>query len=518
MRIFISYSTKDYDFVSRVASYLRARGHDVWIDQLLLAGDNWWDCIVRNIRDCDILLTFLTQRALKSIYCSAERKYAKDLGKHFLPYLLEKIDLPPEEKLDVTQATFLPGYDDASQFTVIEFGIEQHSSKPRTPIPDPEPQPPTMPKFDPNDIVQLQIAMEDGVAALDAQNFSLANLFLTRVAQTSYPEYARLAIRQLTHIRCRIQYDEILALVNTPSTNNEAVSTRIVQYKEQRCEYDPQDILSNPEFITFRGTTEQWNFVKILIDERSALPQRLNAAKALGKLGDPRPGIGVKHDLPDIVWRELEGYRTGEGETVHLSKFPVTNAQFAIFHESYSADPLWWGNDPVIRGTYNPAIIATQFNYPVTHVTWYEARAFCRWLSAKSDRTIDLPTEREWLYGARGNNSHRKYPYDANVVVTNLANLRPSLKSLTSDLPIDELCPVGTFPQAGNSVYQLVDMLGNIWEWCRPTTATERHRIPCRGGGWHDLSESTDLSVSIHKNANTFRGDLGFRITLYQEN
>jgi len=517
MRIFISYSTKDHDFVNRVASYLRSRGHDVWTDRLLLSGDNWWNVIVHQIRNCDILLTFLTQRALDSIYCSTERDYASSLGKPFLPYLLQKIDLPSKLNMDEIQATFLPEFDDASKFTVIELGIERLSAAPMVPLPDPEPQPPATPKFNPNDIVQLQIAMEDGAAALNAQNLSLAQFFFKLVAQTSHPEYKRLAIEKLTHIQCRIQYDEILALVNTPSTDNEAVRARIVQYKEQGgILYDPHDILSNPEFIAFRGTEDQWNFVKVLINEESTLPQRLNSAKALGKLGDPRPGIGVKQDLPDIVWRELEGYLTSEGYRMYLSKFPVTNAQFAVFDASYSADDQWWDNDPMIRGTRNSTILATQSNYPIIHVTWFEARAFCRWLSAKLDSYIDLPTEREWLRGAQGNTAYRKYPYDGNVFVPGLANLRPTLNNLTTDLVIDELCPVGTFPNAGNSAYQLVDILGNVWEWCRPTTRTEKRRIPCRGGGWHDLSESIDLSISIHKDGHTFRDDLGFRIALYR--
>jgi formylglycine-generating enzyme required for sulfatase activity len=43
-----------------------------------------------------------------------------------------------------------------------------------------------------------------------------------------------------------------------------------------------------------------------------------------------------------------------------------------------------------------------QANRPRTNIDWYEAVAFCRWLSAQFAYELRLPTEDEWERAARG--------------------------------------------------------------------------------------------------------------------
>lgn len=85
-------------------------------------------------------------------------------------------------------------------------------------------------------------------------------------------------------------------------------------------------------------------------------------------------------DLPD--------YRIG--------KTPVTNAQYAVFLEQTP------GQEPPPRlGWFNRQPPAGAADQPVGGVTWYDAVAYCRWLSAQTGRRYRLPSEAEWEKAAR---------------------------------------------------------------------------------------------------------------------
>jgi formylglycine-generating enzyme required for sulfatase activity len=94
-------------------------------------------------------------------------------------------------------------------------------------------------------------------------------------------------------------------------------------------------------------------------------------------------------------------------------------------------------------------------NRPVIKVSWGEAAAYCQWLSQKTGLQFKLPTEAQWEKAARGN-GQRKYPWGSLEPGKNLANFRGNIGKTT---------PVGSYP-AGASPYGLLDMAGNVWEWC----------------------------------------------------
>jgi serine/threonine-protein kinase len=94
-------------------------------------------------------------------------------------------------------------------------------------------------------------------------------------------------------------------------------------------------------------------------------------------------------------------------------------------------------------------------DHPVTDVSWEDANAYCNWLSKKKGLNFKLPTEAQWEKAARGTDG-RKYPWGKNEPDETLANF---------GWKFDKTSPVGSYPN-GASPYGLLDMAGNVWEWC----------------------------------------------------
>ena len=150
---------------------------------------------------------------------------------------------------------------------------------------------------------------------------------------------------------------------------------------------------------------------QVLSSRRFEIGNRLNI------IGDPRPGVGLDaNGLPDIDWVKIPAgefiYQNGQRLRLgdyQMSRYPVTNQQFQAFEQSggYNTDEWWQG---LQKPDSKPEHWKTEGNRPVERVSWYDAMAFCRWLSVQIGQEVRLPTEQEWEKAARGTDG-RKYPW-----------------------------------------------------------------------------------------------------------
>ncbi len=248
----------------------------------------------------------------------------------------------------------------------------------------------------------------------------------------------------------------------------------------------------------------QAHLVRVMADGKLPAVERVAAGNTLAKLGDPRPGVGLREDgLPDIVWCEIpagpflmgsadeDRMASGDEKPQHtyeieqpyaISLYPVTNAQYTAFvkaggyhEERYWTDgaraEVWregrvkaWSDDEPREGPYDYGEPFNLANHPVVGVTWYEAVAFSLWLTEQlrgkgelgSDQEIMLPTEPQWEKAARSDDG-RIYPWGAEP--------DPERANCT-DTGIGSTSAVGCFP-GGASPYGIEDLSGNVWEWCR---------------------------------------------------
>jgi hypothetical protein len=87
-RLFICYARVDAANVEAVAAECAQLGQDVWYDQQLSGGQQWWDTILENIRDCDCFIFALSPASLHSKACRAELDYAHRLERRILPVVV----------------------------------------------------------------------------------------------------------------------------------------------------------------------------------------------------------------------------------------------------------------------------------------------------------------------------------------------------------------------------------------------------------------------------------------------
>lgn len=201
----------------------------------------------------------------------------------------------------------------------------------------------------------------------------------------------------------------------------------------------------------------------------------------------------------------------------HIAKYPITNAQFALFVEAdgYNQEKWWtkdgWRqrrNDNWMRPRFWHDPKWNQENHPIVGISWYEAVAFCQWLSEQIGGEITLPTDHQWQRAAQGDDG-RTYPW---------GELFDTYRCNTSKDTISSTTAVTAYEGTGDSPYGVVDMAGNVWECCltefesgRNDTDGSAWRI-LRGGSWNNTRRDARTTSRFSIDPKDWFNDIGFRI------
>lgn len=225
--------------------------------------------------------------------------------------------------------------------------------------------------------------------------------------------------------------------------------------------------------------------------------------------------------MPDIVWIKIHGGRVKlesidhvfEVKPFYIAKYAVTSAQFQAFvsaGDGYRNEDWWSG---IEKSEAAAEEVSQETNVPREQVSWYEAVAFCRWLSHKARVLIRLPAEWEWQQAATSGDPTRDYPWPGQWDASRCNSNQSDLGRTTA---------VGMYP-TGATTEGLLDMAGNLWEWCLNKSADpitpkslsvdeSFQRRVIRGGSYHNGLQYLRVSFRDGYSPDNRFSSVGFRL------
>jgi formylglycine-generating enzyme required for sulfatase activity len=204
---------------------------------------------------------------------------------------------------------------------------------------------------------------------------------------------------------------------------------------------------------------------------------------------------------------------------------PVTVSQYSVFLESGGPQERGWWDDEGwdwLQGglegwgrenRLQPDRWTIQHRrpfHPVVSITWYEAKAYCAWLSGRTKQVVRLPEEQEWERAARGDDS-RPFPWgeEFGTGITNTieSNRRDTVPAASME---EDRSPFGA-----------LEMAGNVQEWTASDYLPLKDEIYppgklkiARGGSYNDTSFGARTSYRRAYPPGFFFPFLGFRVVV----
>ena len=205
--------------------------------------------------------------------------------------------------------------------------------------------------------------------------------------------------------------------------------------------------------------------------------------------------MGSKHNYVDeYKWTyELPAHEVTINHSFYICATEVTLEQFGCFvaETGYitDAEKQGWAfnanseknwHDIICQDWRFPGYVQTD-NEPVTHIGWYDAIAFCQWLSEKTGRDVRLPTEAEWEYACRAGTTG---DYAGTLGEMGWCQWTPD--TITRTHPVAQKKP--------NS-WGLYDMHGNVWEWVQDLWHAKANGAPTNGSAWLNSPDRPNRGV-----------------------
>jgi len=512
MKIFMCYARVDKPFCKEIVRVIDH--HEIFMDDRFYAGDDWWDIIEERLSWCEVMIYLISMHSLKSTYCKRELNIALHQGKRVVPILLDAAAEPHIPK-DLKRLH----WEDLTGALTDEFiqrlngallHIETDLKEKGQAVPRREPL-----EFGEEVTIFPQggdPATHIGMASnyMQKGEFDQARLILQRLQnKPMQPMQKRIVDKMIVEnekmlddqLSERARDMDYRTLCNIASNTmlRELALEEYNAFRKRFPDYDPKNIhalLFSRQPLVRVGTAN------------AAPPSAQISAPAA-----PRLRRNPSFFMPMLEFNSI--HTPGSMRHFELARYPVTNQQFNVFiNDSNGAARLrWWTYSPYARNfrEKSEALAATPENDNLLPRTaaWYDAMAFCFYLSEQMGQRVLLPTRAQRLRAAQGTDG-RRYPF-GNELTPAKANYRES--------GIGRATEVTAYSAPGP--YGNLDMSGNCWEWLLDGVNLEKpydHRARAdrylAGGSFRSRAEELMCTSEMTQPPDLRTPTVGFRVMI----
>jgi formylglycine-generating enzyme required for sulfatase activity len=551
--IFISYSSKDREWVARLAKALEAQGYEVWWDPEILPGQHYQDVIQKALHGAKSVVAVWTADSVQSDYVKAECLWAFT-KRNLISVLGKDAEIPtPFNAIQAADLRKWKGSADDPQFQRLLRGIRFAQTGEIPPQPKVE-------RPAPKSRLGVVLAGVAAVAVAGAgvywqQNGGFAGENPPAIAEPAKPKPAPAPVEFKPAVTPPVAKPEVpksyqLTVKTTPENAKISLSGGLG--------YSPGMLLQPGDYV-----------VKVEADGYQPQEKAFTIA-----MGDETLTVELKPDHsayePEMVALDggtftmgcdpkrddVEGGCADDEKPAHkveikpfkVAKTEVTVAQFRAFVEatgykttaeekgSCRGDKTGKGEWEYVDGNFwkKPGFEQTDSD-PVVCVSWEDTQKYLEWLNQKVQPTkpYRLPTEAEWEFAARGGKDGA-YPWGqkgadgcshANMADQAARKKYPDwIWATTCNDGYIYTAPVRKFQP---NDYGLYDMHGNVWEWVQDWYASDYYKSSpasapegskegtlrvIRGGSWSGEPGSARSASRLRYTPDDRDDYVGFRL------
>ncbi|MCY3780591.1 MAG: SUMF1/EgtB/PvdO family nonheme iron enzyme [Chloroflexi bacterium] len=570
MKIFVSYARVDKPYCIRIIETLHA--HEVWYDQRLYAGQEWWKEILRRLEWCEVFVYLLSPDSVASLHCRRELELALRLKRDIIPVLISSETVLPETMKDWQYVDLCDNLtiENVSHLLNAILVLErQRAAAPVAPISTDETEISPTPS--------PASAISEGIHALENGEFDKAVLLLKQAKASGYESrfvpldkllrQAESALNERSHTReVEREYQHIVALFAFESTRQMACEA-LAEFRREFGDFDPQGLrrLCEPEtpLTSLTGNATGPNNrrnapITRPVPAKSQAVNRSPTAQASEQAAPLSPAVvpidtaevqsvaqveapavsqaiygadaplTVKEILPMLQWCDVPhgtvtissivgadedfGEMSVPVDNFVMSKFPVTNAQFEIFARAEDGyrNPRWWGFSPHAQ-------------------RWFKLGKGVAQSRFDGD---ELPRENVNWYEAMAFANWLGSLLSMKVTLPTLAQWQRAAKGdddryypwgddynedhcNTLETGLKTTTPVNRY-RKGASPYGVYDLAGNVWEWTANTAAAAEegrdHRRAVAGGSFVSPCDRAQTSFRYYLDPRVRYSSIGIRL------